>query len=125
MTDEDTPLNIPVATGITANDIDIDGDTLTVTQVNGSGANVGSTFTLPSGANLTVNAAGDFTYDPNGAFEYLDSGQRATDTFTYQIDDGNGGTETATVTVTITGVNDAPTVSVTRERPSWKGRPPT
>ena len=97
--------------GIVANDIDIDGDTLTVTQVNGSGANVGSTFTLPSGANLTVNAAGDFTYDPNGAFEYLDSGQRATDTFTYQIDDGNGGTETATVTVTITGVNDAPTVA--------------
>ncbi len=61
---------------------------------------------------MTVNAAGDFTYDPNGAFEYLDSGQRATDTFTYQIDDGNGGTETATVTVTITGVNDAPTVAI-------------
>ena len=100
-----------MASGIVANDIDIDGDTLTVTQVNGSGANVGSTFTLASGANLTVNAAGDFTYDPNGAFEYLDSGQRATDTFTYQIDDGNGGTETATVTVTITGVNDAPTVA--------------
>ncbi len=59
---------------------------------------------------MTVNAAGDFTYDPNGGFEYLDSGQRAADTFTYQIDDGNGGTETATVTVTVIGVNDAPTV---------------
>ncbi len=46
VTDEDTPLNISVASGIVANDIDIDGDTLTVTQVNGSGANVGSTFTL-------------------------------------------------------------------------------
>ena len=97
--------------GIVANDIDIDGDSLTVTQVNGSGANVGSTFTLASGASLTVNAAGDFTYDPNGAFEYLDSGQRATDSFTYQVDDGNGGTETATVLVTITGINDAPTVA--------------
>ncbi len=111
VTDEDTPLIISVASGIVANDIDIDGDTLTVTQINGSGANVGSTFTLPSGANLTVNAAGDFTYDPNGGFEYLDSGQRATDTFAYQIDDGNGGTETATVTVTVTGVNDAPTIA--------------
>ncbi len=92
-----------------ANDIDGDGDALTVTQVNGSGANVGSLFTLPSGANLTVGTLGDFIYDPNGAFDYLAAGQVATDSFTYQVDDGNGGTDTATVTLRITGTADAPT----------------
>jgi hypothetical protein len=40
VTDEDTALNISAASGIIANDIDIDGDALTVTQVNGVGANV-------------------------------------------------------------------------------------
>ncbi len=110
VTNEDTPLNIAVGLGIVANDLDIDGDSLLVTQINGSGANVGSQFTLASGAQLTVNAAGDFSYDPNGAFEYLTSGQRVTDTFTYQISDGNGGFETAAVTITISGVNDVPTV---------------
>ncbi|MGB5438795.1 MAG: VCBS domain-containing protein, partial [Gammaproteobacteria bacterium] len=89
--------------------IDGDGDALTVTQVNGSGANVGSLFTLPSDANLTVGALGDFIYDPNGAFDYLAAGQVATDSFTYQVDDGNGGTDTATVTLRITGTADAPT----------------
>ena len=29
-------------------------------------------------------------------------------TLTYQISDGNGGTDTATITVTVSGVNDAP-----------------
>ena len=29
-------------------------------------------------------------------------------TFTYSVDDGNGGTDTATVTVTVSGTNDAP-----------------
>src|SRR5262249_61398862 len=34
--------------------------------------------------------------------------QTATDTFSYTVDDGHGGSDTATVTVTITGENDAP-----------------
>ncbi len=107
-TDQDTLINIVATAGIAGNDVDGDGDTLTVTQVNGSSANVGSMFTLPSGGNLTVGALGDLIYDPNGAFDYLATGQTATDSFTYQIDDGNGGTDTATVNITITGINDAP-----------------
>ena len=35
-------------------------------------------------------------------------GESATDSFSYTVDDGNGGTDTAVVTVTVTGVNDAP-----------------
>ncbi len=71
-TDEDTQISIPAVSGVVSNDVDSDGDSLTVTQVNGSGANVGSLFTLASGANLTLNTAGDFTYDPGGAFRLSD-----------------------------------------------------
>ncbi|WP_057462811.1 VCBS domain-containing protein, partial [Pseudovibrio sp. POLY-S9] len=54
---------------------------------------------------------GKFQYDPNGQFEHLAVGETATDTFTYTIDDGNGGVVTKTVTITINGANDAPVVN--------------
>ena len=88
-TDQDTQITIAAANGMVANDFDGDGDPLTVTEVNGNvgDANVGTLFMLPSGANLTVGTAGDFIYDPNGAFDDLAVGERGTDSFTYQIDD--------------------------------------
>ncbi len=108
-TDEDTALNgdVLVDNGNGA-DADPDGDPLTVTAVDGNPGDVGVQTTLGSGALVTVNANGTFSYDPNGQFENLDNGDTATDTFTYTIDDGNGGTDTATVTVTITGITDNP-----------------
>src|SRR5262249_53923876 len=57
---------------------------------------------------VTNNFDGTFDYDPNGQFDYLADGQSATDTFTYTVDDGHGGTSTAMVTVTIHGQNDTP-----------------
>ncbi|PWR02438.1 hypothetical protein DKT77_11770, partial [Meridianimarinicoccus roseus] len=57
---------------------------------------------------VTDNGDGTFGYDPNGAFEALAAGEQATDSFTYTVDDGQGGSDTATVTVAITGQNDAP-----------------
>jgi VCBS repeat-containing protein len=106
-TDEGTVLNVDVADGVLANDTDPDdGDTLTVSAVNGDDANVGTEFELPSGALLTLNADGSYDYDPNGAFEELNDGQTDTDTFTYTVSDGNGGTDTAEVTVTIDGITD-------------------
>ena len=89
-------------------DSDIDGDALTVSEVNGSSGDVGNQITLASGALVTLNADGTFDYDPNGQYEALNVGDQATDTFQYTISDGNGGTDTATVTVTIDGVNDDP-----------------
>ncbi|MEM7479895.1 MAG: Ig-like domain-containing protein [Acidobacteriota bacterium] len=110
-TDEDTALNGDVlAANPTTPDSDADGDPMTVTAVNGNAANVGVQITLGSGALLTVNANGTFSYDPNGAFDTLGAGATDTDSFTYTIDDGSGTcAETATVTVTINGVNDCPT----------------
>ncbi|HEY7808522.1 MAG TPA: Ig-like domain-containing protein [Croceibacterium sp.] len=92
-------------------DFDPDGPALQVADVNGSAANVGTAFTLPSGAVLTLDANGDFTYDPNSQFDYLISSATAaatgavntsaTDTFDYTLTGGN----TVTVTETITGVD--------------------
>ncbi|TFF22006.1 hypothetical protein E3C22_15265 [Jiella endophytica] len=79
-------------------DTDGDGDALTVVAVNGVAAAVGTTITLPSGALLTINADGTFSYDPNGAFDHLPgaasgaSNTAATDSFTYTISDGHRAT---------------------------------
>jgi hypothetical protein len=85
-------------------DSDVDGPALTIAAVNGSAANVGTQITLASGALLTVNADGAYTYNPNGRFNDLPgagsgSVNTATETFTYTLANGN----TATVTVTVNG----------------------
>ncbi|NEQ73972.1 MAG: tandem-95 repeat protein, partial [Okeania sp. SIO2C9] len=102
-TDEDSVLS---SGNVLTNDSDADSDTLTVTEVNGNAAGVGTQVTLTSGALLTLNIDGTFDYDPNGQFESLNNGETDSDSFTYTIDDGNGGTDTATVNVTIDGVTD-------------------
>ena len=56
---------------------------------------------------VTNNGDGTVTYDPNGAFEALNAGDTATDSFAYTVSDGNGGTDIATVDVTINGEDDA------------------
>ncbi len=101
-TDEDTSTTGNVKT----NDTDPNGDNLTVTMVNGVAANVGNQFTLASGALVTLNSNGTFTYNPNKRFESLNDGQTGTDTFSYTVNDGHGNTDTATVTMTIQGVTD-------------------
>jgi VCBS repeat-containing protein len=78
-------------------DNDPDSPSFSITQVNGSAANLGHQITLGSGALLTVNANGTFSYDPNHAFDALPGGSFANDSFTYTL---NGGS-TATVTITI------------------------
>ena len=77
------------AIAVLTNDTDANGDTLTITAVtqgaHGSVANNGTSA----------------SYTPNANYFGADS-------FTYTIDDGNGGTDTATVSVTVTNVNDVP-----------------
>ena len=77
-----------------------------MTAVNGQAANAGVQVTLASGALLTLNADGSYTYDPNGQFESLNAGDSTADSFTYEVSDGHGGSDTATVNLTITGVTD-------------------
>ncbi len=81
------------------NDTDADGDPLSVASVNGSAADVGQTLTLASGAQLTVQADGTFTY-------VAAAGYIGNDSFTYTASDGALTTNSATVTIAVT--NQAP-----------------
>ncbi len=85
---------------------------LMVATVNGASANVGKAIVLASGALLTLNADGTFTYDPNHAFDGLaapgsgGSNSFGSDSFTYSL----GGGDSATVNVTVTGEYSLPHV---------------
>ncbi|MDZ7927005.1 MAG: Ig-like domain-containing protein [Agrobacterium sp.] len=99
-----------------ANDSDVDGDVLRVTQ-----ATHGSTASAIQAAETAVAGKyGTFYISPNGSYYYkvdptlaatnaIAAGQTAEEHLTYRISDGRGGTASAVVTVTITGLNDAPT----------------
>ena len=52
----------------------------------------------------------DLTFDPNGQYEGLDTGETNVDDgdFTYTANDGDADSEPADVAVTVNGVNDAP-----------------
>jgi len=108
---EDALLNGDVMAN-NSNGVDSDpnvGDTLFVSQVNGATTNVGTQITMASGALLTVNADGTFTYDTNGVFDYLDDSETATESFTYHLtDQASLESNEATVTITLSGTNDAP-----------------
>lgn len=95
-----------VGGNVLANDSDPDGDPLTVVAVNGNAGAVGSPVTLASGAILVLNADGTYSYDPNGRFDGLETGETATDSFAYTVSDGSGGSTTANVTVAVEGEDE-------------------
>jgi len=99
VTDENASVGITVL----GNDMDPDGDPLTITSAQGT-----------NGGTATINGA-TVTYTPPLNWS-------GTDTFTYTISDGRGGTATATVTVTVRPVNQPPTVTLWADRVT--GSPP-
>ncbi len=79
--------------GVLSNDTDADSDPLTA-----------GILGLPSHGTLTFSSDGSFRYMPDENFN-------GTDTFTYQVDDGQSATKpSATVTLTVNPVNDPPAV---------------
>ena len=119
-TNEATPAtgNVLVDNGF-GPDFDVSGDVLAVVSFNGNPANVGPLLTLPSGAKVRVKPNGSLSFDPNGQYEHLGVGETATESFTYEITDGNGGFSTATVTITVTGLDD-PTIAVDDSGPGFE-----
>ena len=87
-----------VSGNVLANDTDVDGETLTVTN---PGTYVGTYGTL------VLAADGSYTYTPNAATQALDDGEMVQDSFAYTASDGTA-SDTATLTVTVNGANDAP-----------------
>jgi len=87
-TDEDATASINVL----VNDVDVDGDSLSITAFDA---------TTVQGSTVTCSDAGDCTYTPVLNFNGIDS-------FTYTASDGHGGSGTATVHVTVAPVNDNP-----------------
>jgi len=95
---------------ILSNDIDLDGDTLTVTHIVVGDANIainiGETVDLASGAKVTLKADGTLNYQSNGAFEELAGGETAFDSITYIVTDSNGSSDRGNVNVSIQGADD-------------------
>jgi len=77
------------------NDSDIDGDMLIVNTTPISG---------PSNGSLVLNTNGTFTYTANSNFN-------GTDSFVYEVQDGNGGTAQATATITVNLIDDPAVIS--------------
>ncbi|WP_447752430.1 retention module-containing protein [Pseudomonas nicosulfuronedens] len=82
-----------VTIDVLQNDSDVDGDPLTVT-----GASAGN-------GSVVINQDGTLSYTPKANFS-------GTDTITYQVSDGHGGTSSATVNVTIEAVADKPDLNL-------------
>jgi VCBS repeat-containing protein len=90
---------------VLANDSDIDvGQSLTVTRIVGpNGVGTVGQEVFGKYGSLTLQADGSYTYAAQNTT--LPEGAVGTDTFTYTIDDGNGGTDDAFIFVTVTGGN--------------------
>ena len=93
-TNEDTPTSVNVL----SNDTDPDGD---APQLTGVGTPAHGTATINDNATPSNMADDYIDYDPVDNYN-------GTDTFTYTISDGQGGTDTANVNVTVNPVNDTP-----------------
>ncbi|UWU79715.1 VCBS domain-containing protein [Bradyrhizobium huanghuaihaiense] len=82
----------------------------TITEVNGSAANVGHSVAGTYGT-LVLNADGSYGYVANAAVDALLAGDNVTDQFTFTVDDGQGHQASTTLTFNIAGADDNPQVT--------------
>ena len=91
-------------------------DDQTVTLDEGASANFQLDASDPDGDTLTytegalANGSGSLNCDDSGACTYTptDNDFNGSDSFTYTVDDGNGGTDQGAVSITVRSVNDNP-----------------
>ena len=93
---EDGSIVIDVLDG----DTDLDGDSLFVTEIDGTPISLGSPVTIATGV-VSLNADGTLTFTPNADYNGPAS-------FDYTVSDGNGGTDTGNVSGDVTPQNDPP-----------------
>jgi hypothetical protein len=80
----ETAKNTPVTISVLSNDVDPDGDKLSVDSIT----------TMPGSGSAEINTDGTITYSPDTDFV-------GTDSFIYEVTDGNGGNAKATVSITV------------------------
>ncbi|GAA0892976.1 hypothetical protein GCM10009122_26550 [Fulvivirga kasyanovii] len=100
---ENTTLTVSADNGILANDTDVDGDALTITEfeVGGTTYPAGTTANLTEGS-LTINGDGSYTFVP--ATDYTGTVPQ----ITYTVSDGHV-TDEGTLTINVTEIaNNAP-----------------
>ena len=98
-TDEDSPVVIDVL----ANDV----GALGIIKVNGKPVTVDTApIVLASGATVDLEG-GTLRYDPGSAFQTLNAGQSASDTFSYTVSGSGRSTDTESVKVTVAGKDEA------------------
>ncbi len=102
-----TPVNDnPVATDDSATVAEDSTDNLIDVLANDNdGVDSGETLTVTA---VTQGANGTVTFTATGVSYTPDADFFGSDSFTYTVSDGNGGTDTASVNVTVTPVNDDP-----------------
>lgn len=82
----------------------------TISEINGSAANVG-TLVAGSHGSLLLNADGSYAYYADASVDPLQAGDNVSDIFDYTVDDGQGHQSTTTLTINIAGVNDNPIIT--------------
>ncbi|NJO45928.1 MAG: tandem-95 repeat protein [Oscillatoriales cyanobacterium RM2_1_1] len=93
-----TPFNTPIAIDVLEGDTDPESDSLTITSV----SNPANGTAVVNNNGTPTDPGDDFVdYTPNPDFVGQDS-------FTYTVDDGNGGTATATVDVSVNAPGNTP-----------------
>ena len=72
-------------------------------------SNVAVPLVVTQAAGNTHDGSASWSYSvPDGAFDFLGTGEILTLTYTATVDDGHGGVVTKPITVTVTGTNDTP-----------------
>ncbi|WP_295539006.1 Ig-like domain-containing protein [uncultured Pseudacidovorax sp.] len=108
-TGEDTTLRVAANAGVLVNDVDPDGDSMSVSRVSIGNSTVDAGKPIEGQwGTLTLNADGSYTYAPNAAAQTLGAGASGKDVFTYTVTDPSGATASTTLTLTVDGANDAP-----------------
>ncbi|MEP1535160.1 MAG: cadherin-like domain-containing protein [Paracoccaceae bacterium] len=99
--DEGTTVTLDVL----ANDLEFDGNAITIEMVNGVATTPGATIRLDSGATIVVESDGSLTLDQGGAYAWLDANESALTELTYTASDFTGVSRTATSTLVVDGVD--------------------
>ncbi|RJE78543.1 SdrD B-like domain-containing protein [Paracoccus sp. JM45] len=93
-----------VTVDVLANDTDLDGDMLSITQVAGMDIVEGGSVDVDGVSIALVD--GKLVFDGSAAYADLTIGQKATASYSYQVSDGEGGFDTANVDLTFCGATN-------------------